>query len=121
PRRSSPHAPTTRSGSPAGTRSASPGGRPVRSRAARGSCTTGSRRDVPPDLGGSYAEIRLADPALDEGDLEDLLVGDRAVAEVAVLAEQLAVVRRHDEPRALGDEVEETLEHAVEVGDGAHL
>ena len=72
--------------------------------------------DAPPRV-----PLTSADQPFDEGHLEDLVVGDGAVAEVALLAEQLAVVGRHDHPRVLRYEVEQLLEHAVDVAGGVHL
>src|SRR4051812_44228342 len=62
-----------------------------------------------------------AQQALHERHLVDLLVGDRSVPEVAALAEQLAVIRRDDDPRPLRYDVEQPAQHAVDVRRGAHL
>src|SRR3954469_11093351 len=64
---------------------------------------------------------RSGHEALDERHLEDLLVHDRAVAEEAGLAEELAVVGGHDDPRVAGQTVEEGREHPVDVADRLHL
>src|SRR4051812_29283662 len=53
--------------------------------------------------------------ALDERHLEDLLVHDRPVAEVAVLAEELAVVGGDDHPGVIRQEVEQPREDPVEI------
>jgi UDP-N-acetylglucosamine 2-epimerase (non-hydrolysing) len=55
----------------------------------------------------------LGDHALDERHLENLLVHDRPVAEEALLAEELAVVRGDDHPGVARQDVEEPREHAI--------
>src|SRR5688572_15197992 len=62
-----------------------------------------------------------ADLAFEVGNLEALLVHDRAVPEVAELAEELAVVRGDDEVGVLRDQVVEFAEHRVEVAHGVDL
>src|SRR5437763_1941860 len=65
--------------------------------------------------------LASAQSSLDERDLEHLLVNDGSVTEVAVLAKEVAVVRRDCHPRVHGEHVEETLEDAVEILHGSHL
>ena len=65
--------------------------------------------------------VELADLAFDVRNLEDLVVHDGPVPEVALLAEQLAVVGGDDDVGVLWDVVVELLEHLVEVADGVDL
>src|SRR5580765_7085117 len=58
-----------------------------------------------------------ANPSLDERNLETLLVHDRSVAEIAIFAEQLAVVGGDDEPGVLGRLLDELADQAVDVLD----
>src|SRR3954454_14689055 len=63
----------------------------------------------------------LGTQSFEEGHLQHLLVRDRPVSEVAVLAEQLAVVRGHDQPRVTRHDVVQLLEETVEIGHRTHL
>ena len=48
-------------------------------------------------------------------------MGNRPVAEIAFFAEELAVVRGHDHPRVLRQQVEELLEDRVQIDERADL
>src|SRR5262245_4853363 len=74
------------------------------------------------NLAGRRSPARLSlETTLDERHLEHLGVHDRSVAEVAVLAEELAVVRGDDEVRAVRRLVHELAEERVDLGDGGDL
>src|SRR5579863_541621 len=59
--------------------------------------------------------------ALDERDLENLFVVNRTVPEVALLTEQLAMIGSDRDVRVLRGEIEQLLDHAVQVSDGFDL
>src|SRR5208282_4935119 len=52
--------------------------------------------------------------AFEEGHLEDFFMEDRTVAEVALFAEQLAVVRGNGDVGVFGDQIEQLFRHLIQ-------